>query len=142
MVHSLKDQMQAAKLIQNIQIDATLNQLRVSDFQWFVITIREAIEKNLTVEFQYDTDTDTDTGLDIHKGKIKNAEINYVSNQPNPCTLSLEFENFSTNSTENYSYTFDATLVEENTNSVPNSFMKYYINNIDHSVVGFLISYK
>lgn len=139
MVHSLKDQIQAAKLIQNIQIDATLNQLRVSDFQWFVITLREAIEKKLTVELRYDTGT----GLDIHKGKINNAEINYVSNQPNPCTLSLELENISTNSTESYSYTFDATLVEENTNSKPNSFMKYYINNIDHSVVvGFLISYK
>lgn len=139
MIYQLQNQQDAAKAIYQLNSDTTVGQLHVSDFQWFITTIIEAIDNKLVVDLRYDTST----GLNVHKGIIKSAELTYNSGSPNPSTLTITFNNKTANKTEILTYTFNAELVEENTNSVPGSFMKYYINDNNHQViVGIIVYYK
>lgn len=141
MVYQLHNEQEAANAIYQIQIDATEGQLKVSDFQWFVVTIQEAISKKLKVTLRYDVDTPA--GLEEHHGIIESAELCYNSGNPNPSTLSLDFNDMTTNTKTTLSYTFNAELVEENKNSAPGNFMKYYINDDNHNViVGLIFNYR
>ena len=139
MIYQLHNNQEAANAIYQIQQDATVGQLKVSDFQWFIITIQEAIDKKLIVDLRYDVSI----GLDVHKGIIKSAVLEYEAGKPNPSILTIEFDDKSINQTTSLSYTFNAELVEENTNSVPGNFMKYYINDDNHQViVGIIVNYR
>lgn len=138
MTYNLQDQSQAARIIQLIQQDITEKYLKISDFSWFLITIHSAISDNLKVELRYDVPN----GLKTITGNIKSAEINYASDIIESCILNIDFMDRTTSSIIKLQYIFDAALVEENTNSVPGQFMKYYINNANHSViVGIVVHY-
>lgn len=131
MIYQLHNSQETANAIYQIQQDATAGQLKVSDFQWFITTIQEAIDKKLIVN------------LDVRKGIIKSAVLEYESGKPNPSMLTIEFDDKTINQTTSLSYTFNAELVEENTNSVPGNFMKYYINDDNHQViVKIVVNYK
>lgn len=139
MVYQLHNQQEAANAIVKIQTDATEGQLKISDFKWFIITMQEAINKKLKVDLRYDVPT----GLDVHNGIIKSAELIYDSGKPDSTTLTIDFDDLTQNKMSSLTYTFNAELVEENTNSVPGSFMKYYINDDNHTVlVGIIVYYE
>lgn len=138
MIYQLENPQDVANAIYQISLDATVGQLNVSDFQWFITTISEAIDKNLKVELRYDTDT----GLDVHHVTIVSATLTYNSGDPSTSSLTINFKNNTTNSLEVKTFDFNAELVEENKNSKPGSFMKYYIkSDANVVIVGIIVSY-
>ena len=111
----------------------------ISDFQWFITTICEAVDKKLVVTLRYDSPK----GLITYDGLITEAKLDYES-EKFVSTLNIKFLNGDTNSVQNLTYTFDTRFVEENKNSSPGNFMKYYINDsaTNRVIVGFIFSYK
>ncbi len=134
MVYNLNNQQEAANIIVQIQTDATEGQLKVSDFQWFITEIKKAIDKKSNVDLRYDLE-------EQKKGVIKSAKIEYDSTNTKSSKLTIEFNEKTTNQTLLLTYNFDAELVEENTNSMPGSFMKYYIKDNNNNVIVTVIIY-
>lgn len=137
MIYELLNQQDAARLIRQIALDQTEGQQNVADFKWFVVTIDEAITKNLRVDFRYDTNL----GLKVITGRIISAVIDYNSGKPNPTSISITYRNESNNQKETLNSVFNAELVEENKLSIPGSHMKYYINDEDSKVIVCLLFY-
>ena len=138
MTYDFNDNLETANLISLIQEDD--NQFDLTDFMRFTITFKDAIQKSQRVDLRFDTNK----GLDVHTGKIQNAKINYNSANPNPCVLDFDLKILSSGIVENYSFSFNAEFIEENTFSKPGNFMKYYINdNNNHKViVGFIFDQR
>lgn len=128
-----------ARLLQLIMADATEHQLNVADFHWFAVTLLEALEKSLQVELRFDADTNPDAC----EGQITDATLEYSSTEPNHSKLEFDFKDKKTGETRHYEYSFNAERVEENRNSKPGQFMKYYIHsdNFD-TTTGFTFRYK
>lgn len=129
MITLFTNQPGVAQLIYNVQLDATQNQLHVSDFQWFVITLSEAIEKSLVVDLRLQEE------VEYQKGKLQNITIDYTPKNPNPCILTFDYENTTKGKIEQYSFTFNAEQTEENKLSVPGDFMKYYLKDDEDNVI-------
>lgn len=137
MKYELGNSQDAANAISKIGCDCF--RVNISDFQWFITTVCEAIDKKLVVTLRYDSPK----GLITYDGLITEATLDYEP-EKFVSTLNIKFLNGVANTTQDFSYTFDARFVEENRNSVPGNFMKYYINdsNTNKVIVGFIFTYK
>lgn len=137
MKYELGNNQEAANAIYKIGCDCL--RVDISDFQWFITTVCEAIDKKLVVTLRYDSPN----GLITYDGLITEATLDYEP-EKFVSSLNIKFLNGVANSTQDFSYTFDARFVEENRNSVPGNFMKYYINdsNTNKVIVGFIFTYK
>lgn len=137
MKYNIANSQETAQLIKQIQLDVTEGH-NVADFQWFITTIVEAIDGKIPkVDFRYNTSELSDTV------KITKVEVEYTKASPKNSAISITYTNLKTNIDETTNFAFDAELVEENANSVPGQFMKYYINDSDHQViVSFIFYYK
>lgn len=123
--YSLADGRQVAKLISMTNISES------SDFLWFLNSAKDAVTKKAEVEV---TKYPSGTELIEYKGKIEQMSVIFNPEQQDQSTIIYTINVNSINRKEQeperikFSYVFDAAEVEENRNSTPGQFLKYYIN--------------
>lgn len=132
MTYHLENELEAAHAI----ADIASAHLDVADFHWFIVTLAEAVSGKLFVNFTIPKGND----LQEYRGIIKAATLDVNCEGNSTINFSIRTND---NCTETLSFTFATTKTEENRNSKPGNFMKYYLRNDDSDVlVSIVVKYS
>lgn len=137
MIVNLKDKTELETLVTSIKADAIKQNLNLNDS----ILCLENIFKSMVLKHPTDLRFDTPTGLDVKKGIITNASVDYVPMSTLDCKITIELQENPDAQPVSYSFDFLLQNMEVNTMSSTNSHFKFYINDANKKVLVGVIIY-